>query len=100
MMPEGGSNGTVSITIEDNGVGLPLDKGRLTEPYVTTREKGTGLGLAIVRKIMEDHHGRFVLDDRPDGGAKVSMIFENTEDRRETASTDTGHDPETQAGAS
>ena len=100
MTPQGGSNGTVSITIEDNGVGLPLDKGRLTEPYVTTREKGTGLGLAIVRKIMEDHHGRFVLDDRPDGGAKVSMIFENAEDRKETASTDTGHDPETQAGAS
>jgi len=100
MTLQGGSNGTVSIIIEDNGVGLPLDKGRLTEPYVTTREKGTGLGLAIVRKIMEDHHGRFVLDDRPDGGAKVSMIFENAEDRKETASTDTGHDPETQAGAS
>jgi two-component system, NtrC family, nitrogen regulation sensor histidine kinase NtrY len=100
MTSQGGSNGTVLITIEDNGVGLPLDKGRLTEPYVTTHKKGTGLGLAIVRKIMEDHHGRFVLDDRPDGGAKVSMIFENAEDRRETASTDTGHDPETQAGAS
>ena len=93
-----GSKDTVSITIEDNGVGLPLDKGRLTEPYVTTREKGTGLGLAIVRKIMEDHHGRFVLDDRPDGGARVSMIFDNSEDRQETAATATDRKLEKQDG--
>ena len=37
---------------------------RLTEPYVTTRAKGTGLGLAIVKKIMEDHSGELVLEDR------------------------------------
>lgn len=65
----------IVIEIEDNGVGLPEDKDRLTEPYVTTREKGTGLGLAIVRKIMEDHHGEFVMDDRPEGGARVSLSF-------------------------
>ncbi len=98
LSPQGGLNGTVSITIEDNGIGLPSDKDRLTEPYVTTRDKGTGLGLAIVRKIMEDHYGRFVLDDRPDGGARVSMIFQNCEDRRETSSTYTNREPETQDG--
>ena len=63
--------------MEDNGTGLPANKERLTEPYVTARDKGTGLGLAIVRKIMEDHQGRFVLSDRPEGGAQVCMIFEN-----------------------
>ena len=36
---------------------------RLTEPYVTTREKGTGLGLAIVKRILEDHGGEFYLND-------------------------------------
>ena len=71
------ANNKLSIIVEDNGIGLPANKERLTEPYVTARDKGTGLGLAIVRKIMEDHHGRFVLSDRPEGGAQVSMIFEN-----------------------
>ncbi|MGK9167172.1 PAS domain-containing sensor histidine kinase [Inquilinus limosus] len=68
--------GEAWITVEDNGKGLPTDdRDRLTEPYVTTRTKGTGLGLAIVKKIMEDHGGRLVLEDRPGGGARVSLVF-------------------------
>jgi len=62
--------------VEDNGVGLPTkDRNRLTEPYVTTREKGTGLGLAIVRRILEDHGGALILRDAPSGGARVIMQF-------------------------
>ncbi len=53
-----------SIQITDNGNGLPKEnRHRLTEPYVTTREKGTGLGLAIVAKILEDHRGSFRIED-------------------------------------
>lgn len=53
------------ITIADNGVGLPEDRLRLFEPYVTTRAKGTGLGLPIVKKIIEEHGGTLVLLDAP-----------------------------------
>ncbi|HEX6979241.1 MAG TPA: PAS domain-containing sensor histidine kinase [Alphaproteobacteria bacterium] len=68
--------GRVVLSVEDNGKGLPSDmRDRLTEPYVTTRAKGTGLGLAIVKKIMEDHGGELVLDDRPGGGAVVKLVF-------------------------
>lgn len=65
------------ITITDNGIGLPVqERDRLTEPYVTTRDKGTGLGLAIVRKIMEDHSGSLHLGDSQDtAGAKVTLTF-------------------------
>ncbi len=66
---------TVSLVITDNGKGLPVDRSRLTEPYVTTRLKGTGLGLAIVKKIMEDHQGALVLEDAEGGGAKVTLVL-------------------------
>jgi two-component system, NtrC family, nitrogen regulation sensor histidine kinase NtrY len=58
-------NGPASarITISDNGIGLPEDRARLFEPYVTTRAKGTGLGLPIVKKIIEEHDGTLTLED-------------------------------------
>ncbi|MCH2163075.1 MAG: PAS domain-containing sensor histidine kinase [Marinovum sp.] len=67
-------NNQAKITIADNGVGLPEDRGKLFEPYVTTRTKGTGLGLPIVKKIIEEHGGKLTLDDAPafaslDGGS-------------------------------
>jgi two-component system nitrogen regulation sensor histidine kinase NtrY len=74
----GVAGGDAFILIEDNGRGLPkAERHRLTEPYVTTRAKGTGLGLAIVKKIMEEHGGNLILDDRPGGGASVRLIFVN-----------------------
>nr|WP_208349253.1 PAS domain-containing sensor histidine kinase [Pseudaestuariivita rosea] len=55
----------VIVQIADNGIGLPKDRARLFEPYVTTRDKGTGLGLPIVKKIIEEHGGLLVLADAP-----------------------------------
>jgi len=65
------------VEITDNGRGLPDEnRSRLTEPYVTHREKGTGLGLAIVSKIMEEHGGSLTLMDADTGpGAKIQVIF-------------------------
>ena len=69
----------IRVAVEDNGRGLPAEhRDRLAEPYVTTRDKGTGLGLAIVRKIMEDHSGDLVLEDRNSGGARISLVFHPT----------------------
>ncbi|MGH7115908.1 MAG: ATP-binding protein [Stellaceae bacterium] len=68
--------GQAAVIVEDNGRGLPRQgRERLTEPYVTTRAKGTGLGLAIVKKIMEDHGGELVLEDREPEGARVRLVF-------------------------
>lgn len=80
----------IEVEIEDNGKGLPRDnRERLTEPYVTTRAKGTGLGLAIVKKIMEDHGGDIFLEDAPDGGARVGLIFDKSDQPSSQASTHT-----------
>ncbi len=74
------------IEITDNGRGLPDEnRTRLTEPYVTHREKGTGLGLAIVNKIMEEHGGSLSLQDADEGpGAKVQVAFFKTETQNKT----------------
>lgn len=56
-----GDEGVVKVS--DNGIGLPDDRSRLFEPYVTTRDKGTGLGLPIVKKIIEEHGGSLTLMD-------------------------------------
>jgi two-component system nitrogen regulation sensor histidine kinase NtrY len=55
----------IRLTIADNGVGLPEDRAKLFEPYVTTRSEGTGLGLPIVKKIIEEHGGTLSLEDAP-----------------------------------
>ena len=64
------------IDVLDTGVGLPEDRERLTEPYMTTRVRGTGLGLAIVKKIVEEHVGEIAFLDRPGGGTHVRISFD------------------------
>jgi len=68
------------IKITDNGRGFPEDlMDRITEPYVTTREKGTGLGLAIAMKIMEDHGGNLTVENNNGSGATVTLLFHKAE---------------------
>lgn len=61
------------LTLDDNGIGLPADRDRIVEPYMTTREKGTGLGLAIVKKIVEEHYGELAFDANAMGGTRVTI---------------------------
>jgi two-component system nitrogen regulation sensor histidine kinase NtrY len=65
----------LTVTIDDNGIGLPHDRENIVEPYVTTREKGTGLGLAIVNKIVEEHGGEMSFAPSDRGGTRVTMRF-------------------------
>jgi two-component system nitrogen regulation sensor histidine kinase NtrY len=71
------AEGRLSIEVSDTGIGLPADRGRLTEPYMTTRAKGTGLGLAIVKKIVEEHFGHIEFEDLPEGGSVVRFLFDS-----------------------
>ncbi|HET7282626.1 MAG TPA: ATP-binding protein [Sphingomicrobium sp.] len=64
------------IDVLDTGIGLPEDRERLTEPYMTTRVRGTGLGLAIVKKIVEEHFGEIAFLDRSGGGTHVRISFD------------------------
>ncbi|WP_404339237.1 ATP-binding protein [Sphingomonas sp. MMS12-HWE2-04] len=74
ILPEAGSR--VTLTVADNGIGLPVERDRIVEPYMTTRTRGTGLGLAIVKKIVEEHFGTIAFSDRPGGGTVVTIAFD------------------------
>ena len=82
---------TVTISIIDNGCGLPKkDRSRLVEPYMTTRAKGTGIGLAVVNRVTEQHGGTLLLEDAPlapgrSHGAAVRMVLPLA---RQTSQTD------------
>ncbi|MBX7481242.1 sensor histidine kinase [Qipengyuania qiaonensis] len=69
------SEDAITVSVQDNGIGLPQDRVNILEPYVTTREKGTGLGLAIVNKIVEEHGGEMMFTSVDTGGTRVTMRF-------------------------
>lgn len=67
-------DGTIQISIEDNGPGFPEEaRDQLLEPYVTAREGGTGLGLAIVNRVIMDHGGSVQLLE-PTHGARGAIV--------------------------
>ncbi|MBB5985841.1 ATP-binding protein [Sphingobium lignivorans] len=68
--------GELVISVADDGIGLPVERERIIEPYMTTRAKGTGLGLAIVKKIVEEHFGTMSFADAENGGAVVTLRFD------------------------
>jgi two-component system nitrogen regulation sensor histidine kinase NtrY len=59
----------VRLEVSDDGCGIPdEEKGKLFEPYYSTKKSGTGLGLTIVNAIIADHNGYIrVRDNVPKG---------------------------------
>jgi two-component system sensor histidine kinase PilS (NtrC family) len=67
----GDAGDTISISVSDNGQGVPRDdREKVFEPFFTSRADGTGLGLAIVKQIIEEHGGTIHIDSSSSGGAK------------------------------
>ena len=68
-------DGDVVIAVQDSGPGIPSDlRGRIWEPFFTTKQRGTGLGLAIVRKRMQEAGGTAGLAARVNGqGARFEL---------------------------
>jgi nitrogen fixation/metabolism regulation signal transduction histidine kinase len=72
------------IKVEDNGPGFDTgDISQVFDPYVTTKPKGTGLGLAVVKKLVEEHVGTILAENRKDGGALISIRLPINEAARE-----------------
>lgn len=70
------SNGSVWITVSDQGPGLKgIDPSELFTPFYSRRSEGSGLGLAIAKKIILDHQGSIKAETLPQGGAQFSIFL-------------------------
>jgi len=77
---EGGDS--PALEVEDTGVGIPEEiRGRIFDPFVTSREGGTGLGLATSYRIMESLGGSIGLVHTGPGGTTVRLEFTSKEHR-------------------
>lgn len=64
----------VELRVADGGPGLTADvRRRAFEPFFSTKPGGTGLGLSIVYRTADVHGGRVSAENRPQGGACITI---------------------------
>ncbi|MEL7091783.1 MAG: PAS domain-containing sensor histidine kinase [Pseudomonadota bacterium] len=74
------SEGRFSITVEDQGIGIPPElHGQVFEPFrqaesgLKRSKGGTGLGLSIVKQLVSDMAGVVILDSARGVGTRVTI---------------------------
>ncbi len=85
-MPDGGTlavkttyhaeANSIQIAISDTGKGIDERvRGKIFQPFFTTKSKGTGLGLSITKRFIEQHGGDICVDNNPGGGTIFNIFF-------------------------
>ena len=71
-------NGSVFISVEDNGKGISVSQQKqIFKPGFTTKKRGWGLGLALAKRIIEEyHHGVIRISESEVGkGSKFEIAI-------------------------
>lgn len=69
-----GHDGGARVRVADTGPGIPpRHRGRLFDPFFTTRPDGAGLGLFSCRRIIQAHGGTIGVRARPGGGTQFTV---------------------------
>lgn len=73
--PDGGP--TVAVHLRDMGRGVPPEiRGRIFEPFFSTKTQGSGIGLAVALRTVREHGGNIYLADLPAGAAGSEFVVE------------------------
>jgi signal transduction histidine kinase len=82
----GSRNGSVEVSVADNGLGIPPDVGdRIFEPFFRVSgakpfrgQASSGLGLAVAKRFVEAQGGHISFTARPEGGTVFSVVLQRT----------------------
>ncbi|WP_164019678.1 two-component system sensor histidine kinase NtrB [Pyxidicoccus trucidator] len=78
---ETGTWGLVTLTVRDDGCGIPRESlNQVFDPFFTTKKRGqgTGLGLTMVAHVVRNHGGRIELESEPGQGTCVTVLWPAT----------------------
>ena len=71
-------DGNVSLSIKDNGAGMPKDKiNKIFNLYsrIKLEVEGQGIGLYLAKKIIDAAGGRVIVDSEPGKGSTFTLYF-------------------------
>ena len=71
-----GPGSWVLIEVRDTGIGMDdATRGRVFEPFFSTKERGHGLGMAASLGIVTSHGGAVLIESAPGKGSCVSVLL-------------------------
>jgi signal transduction histidine kinase len=72
------NNKSISISVKDNGVGIPKDSiDKVISPFYSTKKgkNNFGLGLSYCYKVMKSHNGSIQIKSKENQGTTLSLLF-------------------------
>jgi PAS domain S-box-containing protein len=68
----------IAVSIKDTGIGIAPEKLDLIfQPFYTTKSevKGTGLGLSVCHGIIQNHHGKIIVESMEGQGSNFTVLL-------------------------